>query len=206
MQRMMLRTTHSHICGRFRVFLATPVNKAPERKGGTRAWRKGAVSLNLGTSPVQRKKLLTWKQFGLLRNNTNAKGLLGVAKATEFTGLCLPLKARPGSSGGGRFQESQSTDGDTKMGWGFWRGKMSGLTKNRNQLYPVTSVCYFVLIRVQTSEGKINTGAKKALCHNRKDTREWELGRLDLSHLKNLQSLKECNNSCPVYFSVCLQC
>lgn len=46
---------------------------------------------------------------------------------------------------------------------------MSGLTKNRNQLYTVTSVCYFVLIRVEMREGKINTGAKKALCHSRKD-------------------------------------
>lgn len=104
------------------MFLATPVNKAPERKGGTRAWRKGAVSLNLGTSPVQRKKLLTWKQFSLLRNNTNAKGLLGVAKATEFTGLCLPLKARPGSSGGGRFQESQRALTETQK----WDGGFGG--------------------------------------------------------------------------------
>lgn len=46
---------------------------------------------------------------------------------------------------------------------------MSGLTKNRNQLHRVTSVCYFVLIRVEINKGKINTGAKKALCHSRKD-------------------------------------
>lgn len=67
MQRIMLRITLSHICGRFRVFLATPVNKEPEREGGTNAWKEGAVSLNLGTSSAQRKKLLIWKQFSLLR-------------------------------------------------------------------------------------------------------------------------------------------
>lgn len=36
-QRTTLRTITSHICGRFRVFLATPVNNEPEGKGRTRA-------------------------------------------------------------------------------------------------------------------------------------------------------------------------
>lgn len=74
-QRTTLSIILSHSCGTFRVFFATPANNEPGGERLNQSIEEGAVSQNLDTSTVQRRKLLIWGQFSLLRNNINAKGL-----------------------------------------------------------------------------------------------------------------------------------